>query len=126
MGRFLGVVSENFVHNLLRTDAEPAYFERTVVSDEILSNSGRDEFLAVSGEKCQELLAELDTFLTRLATTERRDAGKKYGVGIYFFEERAVEGTEQRTQRPIQERNSGKAAAVEEIDVLAAVNRRKD
>jgi hypothetical protein len=126
MGRFLGVVSENFVHNLLRTDAEPAYFERTVVSDEILSNSGRDEFLAVSGEKCQELLAELDTFLTRLATTERRDAGKKYGVGIYFFEERAVEGTEQRTQRPIHERNSGKAAAVEEIDVLAAVNRRKD
>ncbi len=124
MGRFLGVVSENFVHNLLRTEADPAYFERTVVSDEILSNAGRDEFLAVSGEKCQELLSELDTFLTRLATTERRAAGKKYGVGIYFFEERAVEGTEQRTQRPIQERNSGKAAALEEIDVLAAVHRR--
>ena len=124
MGRFLAVVSGNFVHNLLRTDADPAYFERTVVSDEILSHAGRDEFLAVSGQKCQELLAELDTFLTRLATTERRETGKKYGVGIYFFEEGAAEGTRQREQRSNQEQSVGKAAAVEEIDVLAAVHRR--
>jgi hypothetical protein len=124
MGRFLGVVSENFVHNLLRTETDPAYFERTVVSDDMLSNSGRDEFLKVSGEKCQELLGELDTFLTRLAATERRDTGKKYGVGIYFFEERAAQGTEQRVQRPSQESSNSKAQAVEEIDVLAAVHRR--
>ena len=124
MGRFLGVVSENFVHNLLRTESDPAYFERTVVSDEILSQVGRDRFLEVSGQKCQELLAELDTFLARLVSTERRDTGKKYGVGIYFFEERAAEGTEQRVQRPSREGNSGKVAAVEEIDVLAAVKRK--
>ena len=124
MGRFLGVVSENFVHNLLRTESDPAYFERTVVSDEILSQVGRDRFLEVSGQKCQELLAELDTFLARLVSTERRDTGKKYGVGIYFFEERAAEGTQQRVQRPSKEGNSGKVAAVEEIDVLAAVKRK--
>jgi hypothetical protein len=124
MGRFLGVVSENFVHNLLRTESDPAYFERTVVSDEILSQVGRDRFLEVSGQKCQELLAELDTFLARLVTTERRDSGKKYGVGIYFFEEVAAEGTQQRVQRTIQEGNGGKVAAVEEIDVLAAVKRK--
>jgi hypothetical protein len=124
-GRFLGVVSENFAHNLLRADTEPLYFERTVVSDEFLSHSGRDKFLEVSGQKCQELLAELDTYLTRLVGSERRDTGKKYGVGIYFFEEHGVEGTEHRVQRPVQD-SASKAAAVEEIDVLAAVNRRKD
>jgi hypothetical protein len=124
-GRFLGVVSENFAHNLLRADTEPLYFERTVVSDEFLSHSGRDKFLEVSGQKCQELLAELDTYLTRLVGSERRDTGKKYGVGIYFFEEHGAEGTEHRVQRPVQD-SASKAAAVEEIDVLAAVNRRKD
>ena len=124
-GRFLGVVSENFAHNLLRAETEPLYFERTVVSDEFLSHSGRDKFLEVSGQKCQELLAELDTYLTTLVSSERRDTGKKYGVGIYFFEEHAVEGTEHRVQRPVQESVS-KAAVVEEIDVLAAINRRRD
>ncbi len=122
-GRFLGVVSENFAHNLLRAESEPLYFERTVVSDESLSNGGRDKFLEVSGQKCQEVLAELDTYLTRLVASERHETGKKYGVGIYFFEERAAEGNEQRVQRQIQESNS-KAAAVEEIDVLAAVHRK--
>ena len=124
MGRFLGVVSENFVHNLLRTESDPAYFERTVVSDEMLSDAGRDVFLEASGEKCQELLADLDTFLTRLAGSERHNSGKKYGVGIYFFEEKAAEGTEQRVHRSLQESSSSKVAAVEEIDVLAAVHRK--
>src|SRR5579862_8681107 len=51
MGRFLGLVTQSFVHNLLRNDEEPIYFERTVVSDEMLSNPSRDSFLAVAGEK---------------------------------------------------------------------------
>ncbi len=124
MGRFLGVVSENFVHNLLRAEADPGYFERTVVSDETLSDAGRDKFLAVSGEKGQELLGELDTFLTRLAASEGHPSGKKYGVGIYFFEERAAEGSDQpRVPRVVQEKSS-RTGAVEEIDVLAAVFRK--
>jgi hypothetical protein len=124
MGRFLGVVSENFVHNLLRTESEPGYFERTVVSDEMLSDAGRDKFLALSGEKCQELLSELDTFLTRIAGSERHESGKKYGVGIYFFEEIATAGSEQRTQRPIQQNGGSKPVPLEEIDVLAAIHRK--
>src|ERR1700742_3455965 len=98
MGRFLGVVTANFVHNLLRTGSEPVYFERTVVSDELLSEAGRDRFLAIAGERGQELLAELDTFLTRLAATEQNESGRKYGVGIYFFEEQAA-GTAATTEQ---------------------------
>jgi hypothetical protein len=123
-GRFLGVVSENFAYNLLRIETDPAYFERTVVSDECLTHAGRDKFLEVSGQKCQELLAELDTYLTRLGSSERVETGKKYGVGIYFFEEPAVGGTGQRVQRVHHEKTSSKAATVEEIDVLAAVHRK--
>ncbi len=121
MGRFLAVVTANFVHNLLRTGAEPVYFERTVVSDEVLSESGRDKFLALAGERGQELLAELDTFLTRLAATEPTEAsGRKYGVGIYFFEEQAADQAAQQQQsRKTHETDSGKATAIQEIDVLA-------
>src|SRR6267143_2159314 len=117
MGRFLAVVTANFVHNLLRVSPEPVYFERTVVSDELLSESGRDKFLALAGERGQELLAELDTFLTRLTSSERNDSGKKYGVGIYFFEEQFNDQSAQQPVRKTYNESSSKTTAVEEIDV---------
>jgi hypothetical protein len=128
MGRNLRVIVSNYVHNIMRTDDEPGYFERLVVSDEKLSESGRDEFLAVSTEKAQELLGELDTFLTRLGASDGDPgSGKKYGMGIYFFEEGHAEGIAEprveRTARPSAQ--SSKSTAVEEIDVLAAVKRKE-
>src|SRR5213082_2117243 len=69
MGRILSNVATSFVHNLLRTTQEPAYMERAVVSDEPLSEVGRDKFLTIAGERGQELLTDLDTFLTRLAAS---------------------------------------------------------
>ncbi|MBV9345055.1 MAG: hypothetical protein JOZ03_08715, partial [Gammaproteobacteria bacterium] len=89
MGRFLESVTASFVHNLLRVGPEPLFFERAVVSDDPISETGRDRFMALASERSQELLTELDTFLTRLAGSEKTDAGKKYGVGIYFFEDKA-------------------------------------
>lgn len=96
MGRFLRVVSANFVHNLLRTESEPGYFERAVVSDERLSESGRDRFLTASSEKAQELLAEFDTFLTSVGASDGDPSGKRYGVGIYFFEKVTRKGSPSR------------------------------
>jgi hypothetical protein len=125
MGRFLGVVTANFVHNLLRTGAEPVYFERTVVSDELLSEAGRDRFLALAGERGQELLAELDTFLTRLAAAEKADSGRKYGVGIYFFEDQIADEATARESRKTHDSDGGKTMPVEEIDVLAGLGRKQ-
>ncbi len=125
MGRFLGVVTANFVHNLLRTGPEPVYFERTVVSDELLSEAGRDKFLALAGERGQELLAELDTFLTRLAATEKTDSGRKYGVGIYFFEEQVADEATTRESRRTHDIDGGKTMPLEEIDVLAGLGRKQ-
>jgi Family of unknown function (DUF6502) len=126
MGRYVSVVTSSLVHNLLRTGNEPLYFERTVVSDELLSESGRDKFLALSGERGQELLAELDTFLTRLAGSEQASTGSRYGVGIYFFEEQAADQAgQQQPKITYDTTSSGKAGPVEEIDVLAGFGRKK-
>jgi hypothetical protein len=126
MGRFLAVVSANFVHNLLRVSPEPLYFERAVVSDELITEAGRDKFLALAGERGQELLTELDTFLTSLAAKERSESGRRYGVGIYFFEDQASDGTTEAQARDTDEqKNNRTASPVEEIDVLAGIGRKK-
>jgi hypothetical protein len=126
MGRFLAVVAANFVHNLLRVSPEPVYFERTVVSDEPISEAGRDKFLALAGERGQELLTELDTFLTRLAGSERSETGKKYGVGVYFFEDQSADQeTEVQPKSHDEKKSSRTPSPVEEIDVLAGLVHKK-
>ena len=126
MGRYLGGHAGNFVHNLLRTGEEPLYLERVVVADEVLADSARDSFLAMAGEKGQELLAELDTFLTHLPPSAANAVGKRYGVGIYFFEEEAANGAVARSVRRIDDGvNSAKPGALEEIDVLAPKRRQE-
>jgi hypothetical protein len=123
MGRFLACVSTSFVHNVLRLNTDPVYFERSVHSDEPLTESGRDKFLSLTGERAQELLAELDTFLTRLAESERSDSGKRYGVGIYFFEDQAGEVAEAEPRKAAE---LNPRTPVQEIDVLAGlVNHQK-
>jgi len=122
MGRFLAIVTDNFVHNLLRGEDEPAYFERAVVSDEPISTQARDRFLKVGGEKGQELLAELDTFLTGLAAEEGQiEQGMKYGVGIYFFEDKFGGNSTKFDESNSNQTKSSSIVAPQEIDVLAAL-----
>jgi len=121
-GRALANLAESFAHNLLRKGNEPSYLERAVMSDELLSEAGRDKFLAVAGERGQELLKELDHFATRLASTDRSECGKRYGLGIYFFEDTATPAEHIRTQDVQNDRNPSQ---VEEIDVLAGLNHQK-
>jgi hypothetical protein len=126
MGRFLAAITANFVHNLLRLSSEPVYFERAVISDEFLSEIGRDKFLALAGERAQELLTELDTFLTRLATSEGSASGRKYGVGVYFFDDQMTDATEVRSKEEgSDDKRARVASPIEEIDVLAGLGRKK-
>ncbi len=124
MGRFLELVTQSFVHNLLRNDADPAYFERTVVSDDPLSELGRDNLISLAKEKGQELLADFDTALTHMTADEKSASGKRYGVGLYFFEDSANEPSERKTEKNYQISSSAQSPVVEEIDVLAAVHRK--
>lgn len=120
MGRFLGAVSTSLSHNLMRSDAEPAYFERTVVSDDLLSDSGRDRFLAAASERGMELLTELDTFLTQIAAPDKSESGKRYGVGIYFFEDESTGQVDRESRRLSSQPVTESGRPTEEIDVLAA------
>jgi hypothetical protein len=122
-GRFLGVAAGNFVHNLMRREEDPVYFERLVVADEVLSDSARDSFLKITAERGQELLFELDTFLTHLPPSAANATGKKYGVGIYFFEEQAVNGPTARSVKLDSGFGNDRPTAIEEIDVLAPKRR---
>jgi Family of unknown function (DUF6502) len=120
VGRFLAAATGNFVHNLMREDGEPVYFERIVVADEVLSDAARDSFLRAAGERGQEFLGELDNFLSHLPPSAPNATGKRYGVGLYFFEEPATNGPVARTVKTIQGTSSSdRASNLEEIDVLA-------
>lgn len=125
MGRFLSSVTASFVHNLLRLGTDPLYFERAVVSDEPMSDSGRDKFSSIAGERGQELLTELDTFLTRLAESEPNKSGKKYGVGIYFFEDQGPEGAEANFDETESVSGQATKPQIVEIDVLAGISGKK-
>jgi hypothetical protein len=119
VGRWLAAAAGNFVHNLMREERDPVYFERIVVADEVLKDSARDAFLSVAGELGQEFLGELDNFLSQLPPSEANATGKRYGVGLYFFEEPATNGPVARSVKTLQDNASSDRSIVEEIDVLA-------
>jgi hypothetical protein len=125
MGRVLANVAASFVHNLLRNPQEPAYLERAVVSDEPISETGRDKFLALAGERGQELLTELDTFLTRLTEIEGTASGRRYGVGVYFFDDQQPDVRERQQKGSHVDKSARVTSTVEEIDVLAGIGRQK-
>ena len=121
MGRALANVAASFVHNLLRQAEDPVYFERAVVSDKPISQAGRDKFLSLAGERGQEVLTELDTFLTRLMTSESNDSGRRYGVGVYFFEDSSPGEAKIRPEKPRDEQGDPTSSTIQEIDVLAGL-----
>jgi len=125
MGRLLANVAASFVHNLLRDPKEPAYLERAVVCDEPISEAGRDRFLTLAGERGQELLTELDTFLTRLTETEKSPSGRRYGLGVYFFDDQLADPRDAHVTKSHEVTRGQPASPMEEIDVLAGITRQK-
>jgi hypothetical protein len=124
MGRVLSNVAASFIHNLRRDPQEPAYLERAVVCDEPISEAGRDKFLALAGERGQALLTELDTFLANLTATEGSPSGRRYGLGVYFFDDQLGDVANVRT-RESNDDKPPRAASPVEIDVLAGLGRQK-
>jgi hypothetical protein len=125
MGRVLSNVAASFVHNLRREPHEPVYLERAVVCDEPISDAGRDKFLELAGERGQALLTELDSFLAHLKAAEGTSSGRRYGLGVYFFDDQLRgDGSMHKTKNP-DDKTARAVAPVEEIDVLAGLTRQK-
>ncbi len=101
----------------------PAYFERVLVSDAPLSEKGRDEFLKLTTERGEEFMLELDTALSKIADPNGLTTGKRYGVGVYFFQEQSTVAESQG--RNSMNRSEGRPAPSmpKEIDVLAPPRR---
>jgi len=126
MGRVLSNVASSFIHNLRREQGEPVYLERAVVCDEPISEAGRDKFLALAGERGQALLTELDSFLAHLIATDGSASGRRYGLGVYFFDDQLNDGTEMHTRKSHDGKTPTRTTSpVEEIDVLAGLSRQK-
>ncbi len=126
MGRVLSNVAASFIHNLRRDPQDPVYLERAVVCDEPISEAGRDKFLALAGERGKALLTELDSFLAHLTATEGSPSGRRYGLGVYFFDDQlSGDDTDTRTRKSPDDKLVRATAPVEEIDVLAGIPRQK-
>ena len=89
LGRFGAAMHSNFVHNLLRDENEPSYFERTMVADFPISDVGRNlmlNHLRVDGE---DFVDSLDKWVTTKAIDHMDKDGRRYGVTTFFFEDTA-------------------------------------
>lgn len=84
MGRYAGALIHTYLHNIERR--QPPYFERTVVSDQKLGPGQRDDVLNYVTREGQAWLVGLDEWIARTAKKDYDPNGKRYGVGMYFFE----------------------------------------
>jgi hypothetical protein len=83
----LETAASSFAHNLLTETGGKKYFERMVVSDHALSERSRDEFSAIAQARGDSYVAELDGWIAKHTEPDESGAGRRYGVGVYFFEE---------------------------------------
>src|ERR1700722_16836085 len=83
----LEAAASSFAHNLLRENIGKTYFERMVVSDHALSERSRNEFSVVAQNRGDSYVGELDSWLAKHTEADESGAGRRYGVGVYFFEE---------------------------------------
>lgn len=93
----LGKVLVNFTDSYAKGvvgegDGFSAFSERTLVSDFPLSDSGARLFNDEVRDRGTKLLTDLDSWLTSQAGLVSADSGRRYGCGLYVFEDTASVG----------------------------------
>jgi Family of unknown function (DUF6502) len=116
----LEAAASSFAHNLLTETGGKKYFERMVVSDHALSERSRDEFSAVAQVRGDNYVAELDTWIAKHTEPDESGTGRRYGVGVYFFEESQSPDLTGGASSPGSDSSvEGRRGSAYEIDVLA-------
>ena len=86
VGRMMAAHNSTLVRNLFSDQSEAAFFESTTLSDFPLSIQGRDKFLAHLREDGTEFSNELDRWVLGKQDSLIDEAGRHYGVSLFFFE----------------------------------------
>jgi uncharacterized protein DUF6502 len=92
IGRVGGALHSTFAYNLLRDPGKPVYFERTMVADFPLSEVGRDLMLSHFSVDTEDLIEGMDKWVSTKAIDYMDEAGRRYGVTAFFFEDKAPPG----------------------------------
>jgi len=92
MGRYVGALINNFVHNLLREPDEPSYYEVATLTGGLVKREFREAILKYIHTRLQPVLEELDRWLESQGTENADPNGVRFGLGAFFFEERQGEG----------------------------------
>ena len=92
MGRYVGALINNFVHNLLRKADEPSYYEVAALTSGPVKREFREVVIKYVHARLQPVLEELDRWLESQGAENADPNGARFGVGAFFFEERQGEG----------------------------------
>jgi len=87
-GRFLQKASETVAHNFAKDEPGERYFDRLLTSDGPLSERMRKTFHTRALTASVSYLTELDSWLSKVAYEPNEPLDRRYGVGVFFFEER--------------------------------------
>jgi hypothetical protein len=87
VGRFVGALNATFMHNLLRSPDDPSFFERIFVTDQLVGVEYRDQLLGFLRDEGQGFVDKLSRWSVEKEEASSNSAGRRYGVGVYFYEE---------------------------------------
>jgi hypothetical protein len=116
----LEAAASSYAHNILRETGEKKYFERMVTSDHALSERSRDEFSAIAQVRGDSYVTELDSWIAKHTEPDLSPAGRRYGVGVYFFEESQPVDQSTGAKGPGSDQSvDGRRGAIKQVDVMA-------
>lgn len=87
MGRYVGALIDNFVHNLMRKNDEPSYYEVVVSTSGPVKREFSDAILKYIHTRLQPVLEDMDRWLESHEVEFRDSHGVRFGLGTFFFEE---------------------------------------
>jgi hypothetical protein len=87
VGRFVGALNATFMHNLFRPADAPSFFERIFVTDQLVGSEYRDQLLEFLREEGQGFVDKLSRWSVEKEEASKDAHGKRYGVGVYFYQE---------------------------------------
>ncbi len=85
--RFLAKAAETVAHNIACEDQGDRFFDRLLTFDLPLSARATKTFHARAMAATDAYLTELDSWLSKFADEPNQASDRRYGVGVFFFEE---------------------------------------